>query len=222
MKKNQSLTLLLPLLCALFLLVGGFVGCSKSNTSQPWSFLSYPGPGVPHKEKINYCRGCGTSDLNSHGCVGTSCINIVGCMVDQDIFDSTVNDPPKWENDKEKMYYIRDSFLINFELGQWYITYYYELSAVAIENGMINLTNCLEYYNFAMDLIDVVEKIKTGAASVVPIDDALKARAEDFIARFRATTDNEIVLGYLDNIRNDLDRFTGKNVDYIRTAITTE
>ena len=117
------------------------------------------------------------------------------------------------------MYVLRDSFLINSTMGQWYITYYYELSRIAVENNMINASTYLDYLQFGVDLLAVINKIRNGDPTNIPVDEDMKSKAEMFLADFRSHTTDTLIIQYLDNIQGDLDYFTGKDAAHILSII---
>lgn len=209
--------LCLPLL---IVLLTSLLACQKQDdvsTTGSTQSIEVPTSTVPPPDK-NYCKGCGTSSSENFHCAGRSCEENGPCeRTDAMAF---VSNPTAGQiQETEAMYDVRDEFLINFELGQWYITYYYTLSQLSAENNLITQDNYQEYLDFGTDLLVVTDEIRFGMPSSVPINTSLNARAMVFINRFRAVTADELILGYLDNIESDLNKFTGKDVSFIRTEI---
>jgi hypothetical protein len=170
----------------------------------------------------NYCKGCGYSNMDTHGCVGNDCLNVKsGCMVEFaiDLDSSKIATEAHQFDKRDGFHEIRDSFLLKSTLGQWYITYYYELGKVAMDNNMITTSNVVDYLNFATMLVDVVETVRNGSVSSIPIDNSFRDKALGFVSDFRNNTSDTIVLGYLDEIESDLYYFANKDVSFIRSTI---
>ena len=167
---------------------------------------------------INYCKGCGSAADASFGCTGTSCTNNIGCFVI--LIHDYIPDPTTGQIAFiDSSYEVRDSFMVQYYEGQDYITYYYELSHLAQQNNLINSGNYLDYLSFGSQIVGVANAIRFGNDSDVPIDNTLEATAMSYINTFRASTTDETILGYLDNIEADLDQFTNKSVSYIRSEL---
>ncbi|XZF15951.1 hypothetical protein ACTHGU_07425 [Chitinophagaceae bacterium MMS25-I14] len=166
----------------------------------------------------NYCKGCGTSKSDLFHCQGRDCIENGDCSRTKSLsFVPTASTTQNQET--SDMYNLRDEFLINFDLGQWYITYYYTLSQVAEENNLITKDNYQEYLTFGSHLLVAANTIRSGETIQVPITSELRTEAMVFVNRFRAVSTDPLIVGYLNNIEGDLEKFTGKDVNYIRTEI---
>lgn len=205
-------------LTLLFLSFTGLISCRKHSNVSATNF------GTPHalaKQNTpdkNYCKGCGTSQSDLFHCAGRSCEENGPCE-HTDALAYISNPTPAQIKETEDMYNVRDEFLINFELGQWYITYYYTLSRVSSENHLITKDNFPEYLDFGTDLLAATNVIRFGDPSEIPISATLQTKTMVFINRFRAVTKDPLVIGYLDNIEGDLNKFADKDVDFIRTEI---
>lgn len=199
--------------------------CSKSKNYSYWDNVKLMmgfQPATPYLNDdfsgANYCKGCGTSSNNTFHCQGRDCIPNDDCSETEAL--SYVSDITTQQlNDKNAMYVLRDSFLINSTMGQWYITYYYELSRIAIENNMINASTYLDYLQFGVDLLAAINKIRNGDPTNIPVDEDMKSKAEMFLADFRFHTTDTLIIQYLDNIQGDLDYFTGKDAAHILSII---
>ncbi|MBL7705955.1 MAG: hypothetical protein JNM21_10475 [Taibaiella sp.] len=175
-----------------------------------------------HGGLSNYCKGCGTSNIDAYGCQGNDCVNIrSGCMVEFSLdLDSLHEVSSAHEaNAGDQFHELRDSFLLKTNIGQWYITYYYELGKIASDNNMINAGNCVDYLLFAMDIMNIANEIRNGSPTSIPIDDPMKDKALSFLNDFRANITDPIVLGYLDDIEQDLNFFVNQDVAFIRNTI---
>ena len=166
----------------------------------------------------NYCQGCSYATVPGFHCVGHQCLE--GDVCNYDAAMAFVPSPdPTQQKETEDMYTLRDEFMINFELGRWYITYYYELSKISEDNKMITSNNYLEYLRFGSDLLAAGNKLRSGANEEIVISPELRVRAIEFLNRFRVVTKDEIIIGYLNSIQEDLNSYTGKTVGELRTIL---
>lgn len=117
------------------------------------------------------------------------------------------------------MYELRDNYMIKFELGQWYITYYYTLAKVAQENNMINSETYMDYLSFGSALLNASDILRDGSGEEIVITQELKNTAMTFVSRFRAITNDDLTQQYLNNIERDLDKYTGKTASELRTTL---
>lgn len=192
--------------------------CDKSNST-----TQSGAPGVNMQRPIeiekNYCKGCGSAYDEHFYCSHRSCMDDGGCPKDcTDDLDNQRTAAVK-QQEKIDMYDLRDNYLINSEKGQWYISYYYELGAIAVDNNLINASTFSDYANFGADLLAAANLIRFGTGTEIPIDNTLYNTAMGFVQTFRLNTTDAVILGYLDIIEADLNDIVNKDVNYIRTLL---
>lgn len=208
----------------LVFIISTLFSCSKTGTvadsSDATSISGTFVPADPYMDDAhkNYCRGCGSSNDPNWGCVGGSCTHGYNCGYTR-VVSYVTGSTADYVTTQSTLYGLRDSFLINFELGQMYITYYYMLSEVAATNNLIHIGNFYDYYQLCLEMITAIKKIRFNMLNEIPIDDDFKNKLEMLIQEFRNHTTDELLLSYLDSIQNDLDLYAGKNVAFIRNAI---
>jgi len=198
-----------------------WVACSKVSNNPVVQLLSAKYE-MEHYSPSNYCKGCGSSNVSSYGCQGNDCIDVRnGCMVEFALDLDSLNEASSAHeaNTGDNFHELRDSFLLKTNIGQWYITYYYELGKIASDNNMIHAGNCVDYLLFAMDIMNIANEIRNGAPTSIPIDDPMKDKAIAFLNDFRSNTSDPTVIGYLDDIEEDLNFFVNQDVASIRSTI---
>jgi len=178
-----------------------------------FDFSEIQRPPVYDGSDKNYCKGCGTSYVDSHYCDDEGCVT--GVCNENEVTRVSIENQLPYLIDNQECYDIRDDFLIKTAKGQDYITYYYRLSSI----GAIDASNVGDYFAFATDIINVVDLIQNGADSDIPVTTSLKNSAVDIINDHRALTSDPELVGYLDAIEADLVQYENKTVLEIITDL---
>lgn len=197
-----------------------FISCNRTSSEIAPTQTANPNANarlVDDGEK-NYCKGCGSAYSSGWSCNHRTCVSDGGCLI-VPIGDNFPENDPDVTSMLNAGYDLRDNFLINYDVSQMYITYYYELSAIAIDNNLVTTSNYMDWFTFGNELLTAAAMIRTGNATDVPIDSALRTKILGYITLFRNNTTDTVILGYLDNIEDDLDDITGKTVAYIQAKL---
>lgn len=151
--------------------ISGFA-CSKPVTSK----IETSNSGLQNQLKnvgsnINYYKGCGFTKNSNYGCNKRKvCVENPDCIMALLSTELATKVPESiFQMKYDSIYNLRDYFLINYDIGQTYITYYYSLSNFAIENGIINNSNYLDFWSFGLNVLEITNNIRFGLDDNIPI-----------------------------------------------------
>lgn len=171
-------------------------GCSEFQcaTEQPGSCYS--------NENGIFCKTNDGDEIpvpNGDGCLSMSIDNGMSNS------RSTSNN----QLDLKKAYDFRDNFLKKSKLGKEYINYYYAISKVSQEKGILS-KNFSDHLNFALETFKVAEVLQDDSNNEILISDSYEKSAKSLIALYRKEKDNNEFQKILDNIEKDMYKFKGK------------
>ena len=107
-------------------------------------------------------------------------------------------------------YDFRDNFLSNYEKGNDYIDYYYEISYVISAINSINSENIIAHIDLATEIYDIAQKLQYGNDNEIIISNDFKLDADQMIQYYAGLTTNQDFINILDEISTDLAHFEGK------------
>jgi hypothetical protein len=112
--------------------------------------------------------------------------------------------------DEQAAYSFRDNFLLNYEIGQKYYSYYYYICYVASQFLRPKNVSLLDEYNFALSTYAVANTLQYGSNSEIVITTIYKNEAFEMIDSYKTITANTYYSQIMDDIKNDLSVYENK------------
>lgn len=118
----------------------------------------------------------------------------------------------------DDLYFIRDSVLNKYTVGDDYTTYYYGLSVEFIDD--INVTNASSIINLGNNIIPKLKNFERESYSdTILITNNEANQANLLIQSFKSKTENTEVIQVLNKIETDINTFKGKTIFEIKDIL---
>lgn len=147
-----------------------------------------------------------------------------GCLVsdiETQLLNNNTFEPSYIEETFEEstFYSFRDNFLIQTNIGNKYINYYYALSAFLYQN--VNLSIAANTATLLPQINEAIEKLQFPEINgdQILINEELKTDILQILAEYKSISENDDYNSVLDDIENDVNEFSNKTVDQVLTEI---
>ena len=106
-------------------------------------------------------------------------------------------------------YDFRDNFLVQYQIGQIYTDYYYEISYLMNALNTININNIDDHIDLGIEMYSIADKLQYGNATDIIITNQFKLKADQMISYYSTVTSNQDFIQILNRISSDLAHFVG-------------
>ncbi|MBR9847414.1 MAG: hypothetical protein GYB35_15495 [Algicola sp.] len=166
-KQILNLTFLFTLL--------SIISCSQNETSPKKGTFDFSSITRPEP---NYCKGCGNSQIAEDKCIDGVCMEESLGICPEDETEAVADAANVTYDLSEPLAYeIRDSFMINSNKGQEYITYFYEVGSYIYNNNLIDATNIVDFLAFAHMIYDQTDVLRNGSSTDIVVNSAFRTEA---------------------------------------------
>jgi hypothetical protein len=207
---NNNRKIMLPLMIALLMcFIPLNYGCyskeNKLNSKKADNLPSAPPQGKV-KNEPNNCLGCGQSNDKTNQFIPVVLGDVIDLVCGKELsqlfctsvavnnYIKNYNDLHQDQLDLNSIYELRDNYLINYEVGQKYITYYYIISKILYDNGGIDKDNFIMHYDGAKAVLTASKILRSGKSSDIPFTNEFKEKNQNLILNYKGLSKTRIFI----------------------------